>query len=82
MWARVATLAPERGLVASSASGTFQLHPWDVESGLLEPITSYPSGKMFGVISPDGRWIVWHEDTAGDERGHVVTGPWPSGERR
>lgn len=82
LWARAAPLAPSRGLVASSVTGTYQLHAWDIDTGLDDPLTDDPSGQVSGTLAPDGRWIVWHEDTAGDERGHYLLTPWPGGERR
>ncbi|HEY4752081.1 MAG TPA: hypothetical protein VIH37_02275, partial [Candidatus Limnocylindrales bacterium] len=40
--ARVAPLAPERGLVAGNATGIYQLHRWDLSTGEMPAITDDP----------------------------------------
>lgn len=79
LWARVSSHAPDHGLVASSVTGTYQLHRWLVASGALEPITDEPTGRTSGFLSPDGGWVVWHEDSGGGESGPWVTVPWSGG---
>lgn len=79
LWARVSPQAPDRGLVASSRTGTYQLHRWRVASGELEPITDEPTGRAYGLLSPDGNWVVWHEDSSGGEYGPWVAVPWAGG---
>jgi dipeptidyl aminopeptidase/acylaminoacyl peptidase len=81
LWARVARRAPERGLVASSVTGAYQLHRWSPSSGAMTALTDNPVGRAEGWLSPDGRWVVWHEDEAGDEHGRFVAQSW-DGERR
>jgi dipeptidyl aminopeptidase/acylaminoacyl peptidase len=77
--AQVATDAPTRGLVASNVSGTFQLHAWDVPSGQLRALTNRATGVVNGVISPDGRFVYYHDDAAGNELGHYVRVPFEGG---
>jgi len=80
--ARVARLAPDRGLVVGNATGTYQLHRWDVGTGAQPAITDDATGRSSGLIAPDGRWVVWHDDTAGDEFGRFQAEPWAGGARR
>jgi acetyl esterase/lipase len=79
--ARVAPLRPDRGMVAGNATGTFQLHRWDVVTGALPAITDDPTGRRAGLLAPDGGWVVWHDDTAGDEFGRLVAERWEGGGR-
>ena len=76
---QVAADAPERGLVASNVSGTFQLHAWEVPSGRLRALTSRATGVIAGVISPDGRFVYYHDDAGGNELGHFVRIPLEGG---
>ena len=80
IWVRLAAQRPERGLLASNATGVFQLHRWRVDSGATDPITTDPTGKYVGWLSPDGRWVAWHADRDGNELGHFVAAPWEGGE--
>jgi dipeptidyl aminopeptidase/acylaminoacyl peptidase len=76
---QVAAGAPARGLVASNASGTFQLHAWDVPSGLLRRLTDRPTGIIAGLLAPDGRFVYYHDDAVGNEMGHFVRIPFEGG---
>lgn len=82
LWARVAPGDPTRGLIASSRTGVYQLHRWSVRDGDTTPVTDDPTGITNGLLSPDGRWIAWHADTAGSESGAWVTVRWEGGETR
>jgi dienelactone hydrolase len=75
---QVAAGAPERGLVASNVSGTFQLHAWDVPSRLLT-LTNRPTGVIAGLLAPDGRFVYYHDDADGNELGHFVRIPFDGG---
>ncbi len=75
----VATEAPARGLVVGNPSGTFQLHAWDVPSGGLRLLTSRPTGIAAGSLSPDGRFVYYHDDAGGNELGHFVRVPFEGG---
>ena len=79
-WVRIAANRPERGIVCSNLSGVYQIHRWQVGGPVGEAITDFPTGKAAAWISPDGEWVVWHRDTAGDEVGHFVALPWAGGE--
>jgi len=76
---QVAAGAPERGLVASNVSGTFQLHAWDVPSARLRTLTNRPTGVIAGLLAPDGRFVYYHDDAGGNEMGHFVRIPFEGG---
>ncbi len=80
-WVRVAAQRPERGIVCTNASGVYQLHRWTVGEAVGDPITSEATGRTIGWISPDGEWVIWHQDTAGNEQGHFVAERWTGGDR-
>jgi dienelactone hydrolase len=80
LWVRMATHRPERAIVCSNVTGVYQIHRWQVGVPVGEPITAFPTGKTAAWISPDGAWVVWHADEAGNEVGHFVAAPWAGGE--
>ncbi|MFD3521268.1 S9 family peptidase [Streptomyces sp. NPDC058653] len=61
--------APDRSLFVSNATGTYELYAWDRATGAQRQVTDRPNGTMDGVLTPDGRWIWWFDDTDGDEFG-------------
>ena len=75
----IAALAPDRGLVVCNRSGVFQLHAWDVASGALTQLTDDPTGRMTGLLSPDGRFVYYLRDESGNEIGHIVRIPYAGG---
>lgn len=76
---QVARANQARGLVASNRSGVFQLYAWDVPSGALTQLTDIPTGKPWGVLAPDGRFVYYLKDEAGNELGHWVRVPFEGG---
>jgi dipeptidyl aminopeptidase/acylaminoacyl peptidase len=80
-WVHVAAERPERGIVCTNASGVYQLHRWAVGEPIGDPITTEPTGRTVGWLTPDGEWVIWHQDTAGNERGHFVAERWTGGDR-
>ena len=76
---QVAAGAPERGLLASNVTGTFQLHAWDVPSGRLRTLTNRHTGVSLGLLAPDGRSVYYHDDAGGNELGHFVRVPFEGG---
>jgi dipeptidyl aminopeptidase/acylaminoacyl peptidase len=64
--------APDRLIYASSESGVYQLHAWDLATGEKRQVTNEPVGLIGGEITPDGDWVVWHRDLTGDESGMWV----------
>ena len=71
--------APERLVYASSESGIYQLHSWDVATGERRQVTHEPVGLVSGHVSADGEWVLWHRDTTGDESGRWVVAPFGGG---
>jgi pimeloyl-ACP methyl ester carboxylesterase len=71
--------APDRLVYASSESGIYQLHSWDLPTGERQQITREPVGLVSGNASADGEWVVWHRDTTGDESGTFVAAPFHGG---
>jgi dipeptidyl aminopeptidase/acylaminoacyl peptidase len=67
-------------LAASNRSGVYQLYAWDVPTGDLRQVTDRPDGQLFGVISPDGRYVYYLDDQQGNEIGHYVRAPFEGGE--
>nr|WP_307067309.1 prolyl oligopeptidase family serine peptidase [Streptomyces sp. B3I8] len=61
--------APDRALFVSNATGTYELYAWDRATGEQRQVTDRPNGTTDGVLSPDGEWIWWFDDTDGDEFG-------------
>ncbi len=72
----IAPLNRQRGLAVSNQSGVYQLYAWDVKTGRLRQITDKPAGVVFGGISPDGAYIIYHDDQQGNEIGHYVRVPF------
>jgi dipeptidyl aminopeptidase/acylaminoacyl peptidase len=81
-WVRIASGRPDRGIVCTNASGVYQLHRWSLGEPIGDPITTEPTGRTIGWITPDGEWVIWHQDQAGNERGHFVAERWAGGDRR
>ena len=71
--------APDRLIYASSESGVYQLHAWDLATGRKRQVTSEPVGLISGEITPDGEWVIWHRDLTGDESGVWVATPFADG---
>ncbi|MGK5632470.1 S9 family peptidase [Streptomyces sp. URMC 123] len=71
--------APHRSLFVSNATGTFELYAWDRITGEQRRVTDRPNGTTDGVLSPDGEWIWWFDDTDGDEFGVWLRQPFGGG---
>jgi dipeptidyl aminopeptidase/acylaminoacyl peptidase len=80
LWVRMASRRPERAIACTNATGVYQVHRWQVGEPIGEALTAFPTGKWLAWISPDGEWVVWHADQAGDEVGHFVAARWSGGE--
>ncbi len=77
---QIAAQNPARGLAITNKSGIYQLHAWDVATGDLKQITHQPAGVVNGGISPDGKYIYYHQDEQGNEIGHWVRVPFEGGD--
>ena len=78
-YTHVARHRPDCGLAISDITGKGELHAWDVRSGEMRQLTDRPRGTGFGAISPDGRYVYFHDDREGDETGHYVRIPYEGG---
>src|SRR5579884_1934870 len=68
-----------RGMVNSTMSGQSHIYAWNVETGELRRITEKDGGVWFGMLSPDGRYVYYLNDSQGDEFGHLVRIPYEGG---
>jgi dipeptidyl aminopeptidase/acylaminoacyl peptidase len=80
VWTQLAPANLERGLVASNATGKYQLYAWDVGSNALRQLTDRPTGIEDGALSGDGRYVYYLDDQQGNEIGHYVRVPFGGGE--
>lgn len=71
--------APDRCLFAGNATGTWELYTWDRGTGRTEQATARPEGTTDGQLSPDGSWLWWFDDHAGDEHGVWRRQPFEGG---
>ena len=76
---QIAAQNPIRGLAMSNKSGVYQLYAWDVPTGNLTQLTHRPEGVSHGTISPDGKYVYYHDDNKGNEVGHTVRVPFEGG---
>ena len=67
---------PERLVIASTASGSYQLHAWDRRSGTRRQVTFDPVGVLEGRPTRDGTGVIWFQDETGDETGSYVVAPF------
>ncbi|MFG2498551.1 prolyl oligopeptidase family serine peptidase [Streptomyces sp. NPDC048441] len=72
--------APDRSLFVSNATGTYELYAWDRATGEQRQVTDRANGTTDGVLSPDGEWIWWFNDTDGDEFGVWMRRPFLGGD--
>src|ERR687885_432903 len=79
LWTTIARNAPTAGLAVSNRSGVYQLYAWDVPTGDLTQLTDRPEGILFGILSPDGRYVYYLDDRQGNEIGHFVRVPFAGG---
>lgn len=68
--------APDRLVVASTESGSYQLHAWDRSTGARRRVTDDPVGITAGRPTRDGRAVAWFRDATGDETGEWVAAPF------
>ena len=63
---------PDHGVVTNTQTGQYQFYAWDIPSNTLRQITFRPDGTVFGVISPNGRYVHCLQDEGGNEIGRFV----------
>src|SRR5688572_11250218 len=78
-WSRA---APERAVYESTQSGVWQVHTWDVVSGIARQVSRHPVGVVEGYATYDGTGVIWFEDETGGESGTWLAQPWEGGEPR
>ena len=80
-FSQLASNNPERGVVASDRSGTFQWFGWQPATGQLHQVTDTPGGQTnFLNIASDGNWFYYLKDHEGNEIGHYVRIPFEGGD--
>ncbi len=79
IYVHLASGNPDRALVVSNQSGTYELYAYDLQLNALRQATRRPSGTIYGSISPDGGHIYYMDDKEGNETGHIVRVPFVGG---
>src|SRR4051812_37812534 len=67
---------PDRLVVTSTESGSYQLHAWDRRAGTLRQVTRDPVGVLEGRPTRDGTGVIWFRDETGAETGTYVIAPF------
>jgi dipeptidyl aminopeptidase/acylaminoacyl peptidase len=71
--------APDRCVLLSNASGTFEIYAFDAAApreSALRQLTDRPQGTLHAEITPDGQDVWWFADTDGDEFGVWQVQSW------
>ena len=68
--------APDRLVVASTESGSYQLHAWDRTTGERRQVTRDHVGVLEGRPTRDGTGVIWFHDETGAETGTFVVAPF------
>ena len=68
--------APERMVVASTESGSYQLHAWNRATGERRQVTRDRVGVLEGRPTRDGTGVIWFHDETGAETGTFVVAPF------
>ena len=79
MHTSLARAVSTRGLVISNHTGTSQLYAWDIPTGYLHQLTQHQLGVSSGIISSNGRYVYFLDDSHGNEIGHYVCLPFEGG---
>jgi len=79
--AELATDARNVARVVSDRSGALEQFGWDQTTRILRRLTDRPFGTFWARLSPRGEFLFYLDDTAGDERGHLVRAPFGDGDR-
>ncbi len=67
---------PDHLVVASTQSGSYQLHAWDRRTGTIRQVTRDPVGVLEGRPTRDGSGVIWFRDETGAEAGTYVIAPF------
>ncbi len=68
--------APDRIVIASTESGSYQLLSWDRTTGARRQVTRDPVGVLEGRPTRDGSGVIWFRDETGAEAGAWVVAPF------
>ncbi len=72
--------APDRLVLISDESGSYQLIAWDRAAGTHRQVTDEPVGVTLGTIDHGGERVLWFRDETGDESGLWLAAPFTGGE--
>jgi pimeloyl-ACP methyl ester carboxylesterase len=73
--------APDRAVVTSDESGSYQAYAWDVATGERVRVSDEAVGLIYATVTADGSRAVWFRDDTGDESGFWVSSPFDGGEQ-
>lgn len=68
--------APDRMVLASTESGSYQLHAWNRVTGERRQVTHDRVGVLEGRPTRDGTGVIWFRDETGAETGTFVIAPF------
>ncbi len=71
--------APDRLVITSSESGSYQAHTWDPETGERRKLSDEAVGATYALPTADGEWVTWFRDISGDESGAWMVVPRTGG---
>lgn len=74
--------APERFVLTTDETGTFQAYAWDRAAGTRRKVTDERVGVIHATISADGSEVIWFSDPTGDESGRWLAQPFEGGGSR
>ncbi len=72
--------APERAVVLSDESGSYQAYAWNVATGERRQVSDEAVGVVYGTVTADGSRAVWFRDDTGDESGVWISCPLEGGQ--
>ena len=58
VWAAVAHLNPQRGLVCTNKDGIYQLYAWNIPGNELRQLTYEPAGVLLGTIRDEDHELI------------------------
>jgi pimeloyl-ACP methyl ester carboxylesterase len=72
--------APDRAVYAGTESGVWQVHCWDMRTGVRRRVSNQPVGVISGAPSLDGSNVVYWRDETGSEAGQWIREPFEGGD--
>ncbi len=77
--AYMARTNPDRGIVIGNQVNSYQVYAWQTTSGELQLLTERSGPTNRGWIAPDGQYVYFLDDQAGNELGHLTRVPFEDG---